>query len=69
MTAGDVVRGAMKRYGVKQVEMARIMQISQPALSVKLKRNRITLNDLAIINKRVPFTDDECCLLVRGAKR
>lgn len=65
-TAGDIVRGTLKRYGVKQAEMARIMRISQQALSRKLKLNRMTIDDLQIINKRAPFTDEECRMLIKN---
>lgn len=64
--AGDIVRGALRRYGVNQSEMAHIMRISQQALSRKLKLNRMTINDLQIINKRCPFTDEECSRLIRS---
>lgn len=65
-TTGDIVRGALKRYGVKQSEMARIMRISQQALSRKMKLSRMTIDDLRIIDKRAPFTDEECRLLIRS---
>jgi len=65
-TAGDIVRGALKRYGIKQSEMARIMGVSQQALSRKMKLNRMTIDDLQIINKRAPFTDEECRMLIKN---
>ena len=65
-TAGDIVRGVLKRYGIKQSEMARIMGVSQQALSRKLKLNRMTIDDLKIINKRAPFTDEECKALIKN---
>ena len=64
--AGDIVRGVLKRYGIKQSEMARIMGVSQQALSRKLKLNRMTIDDLKIINKRAPFTDEECKALIKN---
>ena len=63
---GDIVRGVLRRYGVNQSEMAHIMRISQQALSRKMKLNRMTINDLQIINKRCPFTDEECRMLIRN---
>lgn len=68
MTPANIIRGALKRYGVSQKEMARVMQITQPALSLKLKRNRMTLDDIRIIDKRAPFTDEECRMLVKGGR-
>ena len=65
-SAGDIVRGTLKRCGVKQSEMAHIMRISQQALSRKMKLNRMTIDDLQIINKRAPFTDEECKALIKN---
>lgn len=68
MTAGDIVSGAIRRSRTTQKEVAHLIGITEATMSRKIRGGVFTLPEIKKINKRVAFTDDECCLLVRGAK-
>ena len=69
MTAGDIVSGAIRRSRTTQQEVAHLIGISTVTMSRKIRGGVFTLPEIEKINKRVGFTDDECCMLVRGAKK
>lgn len=64
MTKADVLRQAMGRANVKQVDIDRHKIMSKPTISKKLKDpNLFTLSEISKINKLVHFTDDEIKVL------
>lgn len=58
----------MIMYGYKQKDLARVLNISQPALSKKMTENNYSLNDFVKISEVLNFTDEELVSLLGGRK-
>ena len=55
----------MIQYDYKQKDLARVLNISQPALSKKLAENNYSLQDFSRISEILNFTDEEIVKVVR----
>lgn len=55
----------MIEYGYKQKDLARVLDISQAALSKKLSDNNYSLQDFMTISATLNFTDEEIVRAIR----
>lgn len=55
----------MIQYEYKQKDLARVLNISQPALSKKMNENNYSLADFVTITETLNFTDEEILKAVR----
>ena len=53
------LRGKMASEGIKQIEVAKWICISQPALSAKIKNGRFTLGEVITLFKKFKATNEE----------
>ena len=63
---GDYLARRIKRAGYTQTGIARKLGISQPALAMKIKRNKFSYDDLKEIFTAIQATDAEIVKVMRG---
>ena len=60
-----LIKMKMVQYDYKQKDLARVLDISQAALSKKLIEGNYTLKDFAVICATLNFTDEEIIKAIR----
>ena len=60
-----LIYGTMKVKGVTQKQIADRLYISQPAFNRKLKRKKLTFEDLIVIFEMLEFTDEQILSVMR----
>ena len=63
---GDWIARKIKRAGYSQTDIAKKLGITQPALSVKIKRNKFNYEELQEIFTAIQATDAEIVKVMRG---
>ena len=66
MGVGDYISRLIKRAGYTQTAMAKVLRITQQALSRKIKFNQFTYDELKEIFSAVNATDAEIIKVMRG---
>ena len=60
-----LIYGTMKIQNVTQKQIADRLYISQPAFNRKLKRKKLTFEDLVVIFEMLEFTDEQILSVMR----
>ena len=63
-----LIYGNMKVKHVTQKQIADRLLISQPAFNGKLKRKKLTFEDLVTVFEILEFTDDQILSVMRGRR-